>query len=213
MVLSKTVKGIVGILGLIAPSIINIVSPSPTIAFALEIERVKGNCPPLNCQLLLKDLKGNWDWKIEEWLNSSACEDRKTLGLNVWRKEENQKVVSVVCWGEADEDQKVYGTHVGILPMPGYESSFGSKWDCQNNDECENFVELLESLYPYPVKEAQVRCGINNGQIGVLNDNGNIHIQCEYIEPNIQIDTDFDGVSDEEMVETPTIQTIIYRLN
>jgi hypothetical protein len=163
---------------------------------AFEIERVKGNCAPLNCQLLLQDLQVNWQEQMDQWLNSKKCEDKNTLGLNVWEKGKKNRVVSVICWGESTNPLEIQGTFLGILPFPKNEENFGSKWNCLNNPQCENYVEDITTFYPEIARNLEIMCGIKDGELRLLIKENTIDIQCVYFEPNTQIDNNLDGVPD-----------------
>lgn len=207
-------------LGVTSSFVMNMFSPSQ----ALEIERVKGNCPPLNCVLLLQELEEKWDWKLEEWLNSDKCKDRNTLGLNVWEKEKQERVVTITCWGEKNEDGNFYGSHLGVLPYPGDEQFFGANWNCSNNQECESNLEYIESMYPKVKKISEIKCAIENGELRLLTTPETLDIECVFPKLGEQIDTDADGIIDEmpessnddvtdETISQPeTVNLLLYQL-
>lgn len=163
---------------------------------AFEIERVKGNCRPFNCQLLLQDLQINWQEQIDEWLNSPSCQDKNTLGLNVWEKGKRNRVVSFICWEEIKDPHRIYGNFLGILPFPKDEENFGSEWNCLDDLQCKNYVEDIKNFYPQNSRELEVMCGIKDGELRLLIKEDTIDIKCVFFEPNTQIDNNLDGVSD-----------------
>lgn len=193
--------------GIIIPLLINNFSP----VMAFEIERVKGNCRPFNCNLLLKDLQAKWQWQIDEWLDSGTCKDKEILGLNVWEKNKKERVVSFICWGETDKSQKVSGNYLGILPFPGEEKNFGSKWNCLNDSECENSLQLIQSQYQQKVRELEIRCGLENGELRLLKNEDKVDVQCVYFVPSTQIDTNLDGISDGEIFKPTGVDVILYQ--
>ncbi len=180
---------------------------------ALEIARVKGNCEPFNCQLLLKDLAKNWDWKIEEWLNTYDCKDRKTLGLNVWQKPEKNRVVSVTCWGDTENPKEIFGHYLGILPFPGEEKSFTSQWICKNDQNCQNYIKYLRLNNRNKVTEIEVKCAIKNGQLTIVETSDKINIKCLYLEYATQIDINLDGIADNETEKSTNVDEIMLEID
>ena len=170
---------------------------------------VTGNCDNLSCEELLNQLKSKWQKEIDTWWTENNCQTNTKLGLNVWQKEES-KVVSLICWGDKESDGNTYGNSLGLLPFPGFESTFGSKWDCQSSQKCENSLRKfraprsgsLRDRYPEQIREYEVECGIKAGDLRLLiseeNRENKADVQCIFFVPSQQIDSDGDGVSDGE---------------
>ncbi|NET54567.1 MAG: hypothetical protein F6K09_40075, partial [Merismopedia sp. SIO2A8] len=96
------------LLGLVTVAVPVLISCIYSRTVAGEIT-VSGNCGDLNCEQLLAQLKSNWSEQI--------------------------KVTTLICWGDKDPNGEIYGTSLGLLPFPGDEENFTSKWNCWNSDE------------------------------------------------------------------------------
>ncbi|NEO99229.1 MAG: hypothetical protein F6K58_11210 [Symploca sp. SIO2E9] len=158
---------------------------------------VSGNCGKLNCEQLLAQLKINWSEQISQY--TAECQSGKTLGLKVWNRNDS-KVVTLICWEDQDSSGTIYGTYLGLLPFPGDEATFASKWNCLNSDQCKNALIKLRNQYPEEIRQYEVECAIEAGELTLVipqvNGLSEANVQCSFFVPNTQIDDDGDGVAD-----------------
>ena len=156
---------------------------------------VKGNCGNLDCEELLAQLRSNWQSQMINYEND--CQG-KVLGVNTYESEGSQKV-SFVCWEEPTEDGNIEGEWLGILPFPGSEDAFASKWSCDETlSDCETTLTQLREANPEEIAEYEVDCAIRDGDLKLLASAGknSLQVQCSFFAPSVQIDDNADGISD-----------------
>ncbi|NEO29505.1 MAG: hypothetical protein F6K36_03425 [Symploca sp. SIO3C6] len=184
------------LLGLVTVAVPVLISCIYSRTVAGEIT-VSGNCGDLNCEQLLAQLKSNWSEQISQY--TAECQSGKNLGLNVWNRNES-KVVTLICWGDKDPNGEIYGTSLGLLPFPGDEENFTSKWNCWNSDECKNALIKLRDQYPEEIRKYEVECAMESGELTLVipqvNGLSEANVQCSFFVPNTQIDDNGDGVAD-----------------
>ena len=175
---------------------------------------MKGNCGELTCEELLAQLRSNWQKEVIKY--ESKCQEKHTLGLNVFEQDGIEKV-SLICWNEPDETGTVYGDWLGVFPFPGNEENFASPWKCDGSPECDEILSKLPENNPEIARKYEIECAIKQGELVLLipetEETKEAEVQCQFFVPSTQIDDNGDGISDGEMAKPTGVNIILGKVN
>ena len=170
---------------------------------------MRGNCGELTCEELLNQLRNNWSKRMIEY--EASCQGDKTLGFNVYEKNNSRKV-SLICWGKPAEDGVTYGDWLGTLPFPGDEANFVSQWNCLDSPECEDTLSKLRSSDSETITAYETECAVKDGELRLLISEESAtkaDVKCVFFVPSNQIDDNGDGISDGEAGKPTGVDEIL----
>ena len=159
---------------------------------------ILGNCEEQSCENLLEQLRKQWPEEISQY--EANCQDKNTLGLQVFANEGETRKVMVACWGEKQPDGSRSGDALAVLPFPGEEPDFGISWSCSEG-ECEEILGKLRERSRDNIKEYETKCGMESGTLNLLisqeGASKKVEVQCYFFSAYL-IDDNGDGVADSD---------------